>query len=52
MARYCISFKTMQLFLEIKGAETVAEMVSMISYSRIFTVLFLDTGGTGMIFIK
>ena len=28
MARYCISFKTMQLFLEIKGAETVAELVS------------------------
>ena len=27
MARYCISYKTMELFFGLTGAETVAELV-------------------------
>ena len=29
MARYCISYKTMELFFDIGGAETVPELVSL-----------------------
>ena len=39
MARYCISYKTMELFFDIGGAETVPELVS-----PYVTVLSFRTG--------
>lgn len=40
MARYCIAYDSMELFLEIKGKESLSDLVSSFFSAVLFIYLF------------